>query len=318
VVAVSRADGEISADDVRRTINAAESFAARNPNREVLHLIPREFRVDHEGSIKDPVGMHGVRLEVDTLIVECSAALLKNLFKCIQSAGVSVHDYVFAPLAAAESVLSKRQRELGVVILDIGGGTASFGVYEEGMLLDAGVLPLGGGHITNDVAIGFRTAVDVAERIKMHYGSCLPDGLSKRDTIRLAEFMPEETATYSRRELAEMVEARLCDIFELLQKELKRINKKQLLPGGVVMVGGSVLLPGIADLARRELALPVEIGKPRLGVLVDEDISPSFAVSLGLVQWAAGRIRESSPTWEGRFSRVHQSKWLRWLRSLLP
>ena len=201
VVAVSRADGEISPEDVRRAIAAAEPFVTRNPNKSILHMIPRDFKVDNEAGVKDPIGMHGVRLEVDTLIIECSASFLKNLFKCVEASGLSVRDYVFAPLAASYAILNKRQRELGVMLLDIGGGVASFIVFEEGVPMHAGVVPIGGNLITNDVAIGFRTHVDVAERIKLAYGSCLPNELPKRESIRLAEFIPEEIATFSRRAL---------------------------------------------------------------------------------------------------------------------
>lgn len=319
VVAVSRADGEISPEDVRRAIAAAETFVPKNPNKEIVHMIPRDFKVDHESGIKDPVGMHGVRLEVDTMIIECSSPFLKNLFKCVEGAGLKVEDYVFSPLAAAEAVLSKRQKELGVMLLDIGGGTASFVVFEEGVPIHAGVLPLGGNHITNDVAIGFRTRVDIAEQVKLTYGSCLPGDAPKRDNIRLAEFNQQETAQYSRRELAEIVEARLRDIFELLQKELKKIDRAELLPAGVVLTGGSSLLPGLTELTKREMKLPVEVGMPQefLGS-VEEGVAPSLAVSLGILKWADLNAKVPGPGWGGHLVRMEKSSFIRWLKSLLP
>ena len=319
VVAVSRADQEISHEDVRRAIAAAEQFLPKHPNKEVLHMIPRDFKVDSESGIKDPVGMHGVRLEVDTLIVECGSTFLKNLFRCVERAGLKIEDYVFSPLAAAEVVLTKRQKELGVMLLDIGGGTASFMVFEEGVPMHAGVVPIGGSHITNDIAIGLRTQVDVAEEIKVTHGSCLPSELPKRDIIRLADFIPEEVATYARRELAEIVEARLRDIFELLQKELKKIDRVQLLPAGVVLVGGSALLPGLIDLTKKEIKLPVELGMPQefLGGL-DERIAPSLAVSLGVLKWASARLTNTNTFWGGHVSLTGDGVWLRWLKSLLP
>lgn len=318
VVAVSRADGEISPEDVRRAISAAEAFISKNPNREIIHMIPRDFKVDHESGIKDPVGMHGIRLEVDTLIVECSAYFLKNLFKCVEGAGFKIDDYVFSPLAASEAVLTKRQKELGVMLLDIGGGTASFMVFEEGVPIHAGVIPIGGNHITNDVAIGFRTQVDIAEQIKMAHGSCLPGDLPKRDNIRLADFVPEETAAYSRRELAEIIEARLRDIFELLHKELKKIDRSQLLPAGVILVGGSSALPGLTDLAKREIKLPVELGLPQVFEGIDERLAPSLASVLGILQWAYARSAEKKLGWGGHVSRFGQSALTKWLQSLLP
>lgn len=320
VVAVSRADGEISPEDVRRAIGAAESFISKNPNKELLHVIPRDYKVDHEPGIKDPVGMHGVRLEVDTLIVECSAPFLKNLIKCVEGAGLKVEDYVFSPLAASEAVLTKRQKELGVVLVDIGGGTANFIVYEEGSPIHAGVIPIGGNHITNDVAIGFRTHVDIAERIKVAHGFCLPADLPKRgDSIRLVEYVPEETGIYSKKELAEIIEARLRDIFELLQKELKKIDRVQLLPAGVIIVGGSALVPGLIELAKREIKLPVELGHPQLLEGMDDGLQLSLAPVLGILQWAYMRSGEQKIAWSGgRLPRLAKSPWLKWLQSLLP
>lgn len=330
VVAVSRADGEISPEDVRRVIGAAESFVAKNPNKELLHIIPRDFRVDNESGIKDPVGMHGVRLEVDTLIVECSAPFLKNILKCVEGAGFTVEDYVFGPLAAARAVLTKRQKELGVMLLDVGGGTASFVVYEEGVPLHAGVVPIGGGHITNDVAIGFRTHVDIAEEIKKTYGSCAPDQFTKRDIIRLAEFLPEEQAAfqgktaegvqYPRRELAEIVSARLQDLFEVLQKELKKVGRSGLLPAGVILVGGTSLLPGLAEVTKRELKLPVELGRLHdFYEGVDEKNAPALATALGMVQWAHGKTYEpEGASFTDKVRQVNKHPFMKWLRSLLP
>ena len=320
VVAVSRADGEISSEDVRRAVVAAEAFIPKNPNKEVLHMIPRDFKVDTEAGIKDPVGMHGVRLEVDTLIIECAGSFLKNLLKGVKHAGLKVEDYVFSPLAAAEAVLTKRQKELGVMLVDIGGGTASFMVFEEGMPIHAGVIPIGGNHITNDVAIGFRTHVDIAEQIKLAHGYCIPGDLPKKDSIRLADFVEGESATYSRRELAEIVAARVRDIFELLQKELRKINRAQLLPSGVILVGGTAVTSGILSIAKEEMKLPVELGAPyAFPELANEKTAPSFAVSLGVLKWAEARRRGAAESFfGGRMPVIRQAVWLRWIRSLLP
>lgn len=318
VVAVSRADGEIAPEDVRRAVAAAETFIARSPNREVLHVIPREFRVDQEEGVRDPVGMHGVRLEVDTLIVECSAPALRLLFKAVENAGVRPADYIFSPLAASEAVLTKRQKELGVLLLDIGGGTADFVVFEEGAPVHGGVLPLGGNHITNDIALGFRTHVDIAERIKLSYGSCLPEALGKKDAVQIAEFVPDEIGTYSRRELAEMVRARLGDIFELIQKELKKINRKELLPAGCVIIGGSAGLPGLRELARAEIGLPVEIGSTDVFPEIERERTHEFAAVLGALLWAHQRGADTSSDWDMSFVSRGQGAVARWLKSLLP
>ena len=320
VVAVSRADGEITREDINRSIAAAETFITKNPNREILHIIPRDFRVDNEAGIKDPVGMHGIRLEVDALIIECSAPLLKNLLKCVEAVGLDVEDYVFSPLAAAETVLTKRQKELGVMLLDVGGGTSSFIVFEEGAPIHAGVIPIGGGHITNDIAIGLRTHVDVAEEIKTAHGSSLPDEVAKRDNIRLADFVEGEEAVYSRRALAEIIEARLQDLYELLQKELRKIDRAQLLPSGIVLIGGSALIPGIRELTRRHMKLPVEFGLPQhFAELLDEKSALPLSTILGVLQWAYGRTFVAQDSgWNARMVRVGRSGFGRWLRSLLP
>ncbi|MBI3420846.1 MAG: cell division protein FtsA [Candidatus Sungbacteria bacterium] len=318
VVAVSRADQEISPEDIRRVISAAETFIPKNANKEILHIIPRDFKVDQEPGVKDPVGMHGVRLEVDTLIIECSTPFLKNFFKCVEGAGLRVEDYVFAPFAASEAVLTRRQKELGVLLLDIGGSTASFMVFEEGVPMHAGVIPIGGNHITNDVAIGFQTHIDVAEQIKLAYASCLPEQIGRRDQIRLAEFLPEEQAVYPRRELAEIVEARLQDLFELLQKELKKIDRTRLLPAGVVLIGGSSLLPGLAEMTKQELGLPVELGKLDSSLAADQSAAASLIPVFGVLQWASGKMDRARPRWEDHIHNIGANKFTKWLKSLLP
>lgn len=321
VVAVSRADQEISPEDVRRVLAAAEAFIPKNHNKEVLHIIPREFKVDHEQGVRDPVGMHGVRLEAEALVIEGASLYLKSLFKAVEQAGLRVEDYVFSPLAAAETALTKRQKELGAMLLDIGGGSSSFIVFEEGVPVHAGTIPIGGNHITGDVAIGFRTHMDVAEHIKLVYGTCIAADLPKRDGIRLAEFIPGHDEVLSRRTLAEIVEARLQDLFELLQKELRRINRARLLPGGVVLIGGSSLTPGILGLTRRELGLPVEQGMPQgFSPDMDEADASAMAAALGIALWAAGRRTDAgSGGWTRHVRFVGWQAWLmRWLRSLLP
>ncbi len=320
VVAVSRADQEISPEDVRRALSAAETFVPKNQNKEILHMIPRDFKVDREAGIKDPVGMHGVRLEVDALIIECSAPYLKNMFKCAEAAGLSVEDYVFAPLAASEAVLTKRQKELGVMLVDIGGGSSSFVVFEEGVAVHAGVVPIGGNHITGDVAIGMRTHVDVAEEIKRTYGTCLVSDLPKRAVIRLAEFIPDSTETYSRRELGEIIGARLQDLFELLQKELRKINRVRLLPAGVVLVGGSSMIPGMVDLTRTEIGLPAEQGMPiQFEPAPDDQQGPPLATALGVVRWASSKSpHAASSQWGEYVSHMTSRPWLKWLKSFLP
>ncbi len=305
VVAVSRADGEISQEDVNRAYTAAEQFAPKNPGREIIHLIPREFKVDGEIGIRDPIGMNGVRLEVDALFLEAQSHSLKTLAKCIETAGIRREgEFIFSALAAADTVLTKKQKELGVVLVDVGGGTADFVIFEEGRLIHAGSLPIGGGRITNDIAIGFQTMVDVAEHIKLEFGTALPELISKKEVINVGDFLPGDQSFFPRRDLAEIIEARLQDLFELLHRELKRVNRSQLLPAGVVLIGGGARMSGIVEVAKRELRLPVAIGVPLgfVNVPFDEASSIQLAATLGLLRWGVGEerygIRPPAPIFE--------------------
>lgn len=294
VIAVSRADGEISEEDVRRAFTAAETFIPKNLNRDTLHIIPKEFKVDNEVGIRDPIGMNGVRLEVDTLVLEAQIHSLKTLYKCVETAGLRREGTVFAPIAAADAVLTKKQKELGVILVDMGGGTADYVIFEEGRLIHGGSIPIGGNHITNDIAIGCQTMVDIAERIKLQYGTSLSDLVPKKDMIHLAEFIPDDRTLFPRKDLAEIIEARLRDVFELLNRELKKINRSQLLPAGVVLVGGGARVPGILEVAKREMRLPVSIGIPFgfSNLPCDEESSVQLATPLGLLRWGTGENHE--------------------------
>lgn len=285
VVAVGRADGEVTDDDVERVINAAQAISVP-ANKEILHIVPKDYTLDEQKNIKDPIGMNGVRLEVDALIIEGSTPFLKNLTKSMEQADVEVSEMVLSPLAASGAVLTKRQKELGVVLIDIGAGTTSLAVFEENDLLYTSVLPVGGGHITNDIAIGLRTSIDVAEKVKLEYGNALSGEISKKEDVNLAEIDSNEEGIVSRYHICEIIEARLEEIFSMVNKELKKIGKEKLLPAGAVLVGGTAKLPGIVDLAKNILGLPAQTGFPMpLGGLVDKVDDPSFATAVGLVEW---------------------------------
>ena len=285
VIAVGRADGEVTSDDVERVIGAAQAISIP-PNREIIHIIPKNYSLDDQKNIKDPLGMNGVRLEADTLIIEGSTPYIKNLSKCFDQAKIEVDNFVLAPLAGAKSTLTKRQKELGVVLIDIGGGTTSVAVFEEDDLISSVILPVGGNHITNDIAIGLRTSIDVAERVKIEFGSAIPREIGKKEDINLAEIDSSEEGIVSRHHVAEIIEARLEEIFTLVNKELKAIGKEKLLPAGAVLVGGTSKLPGAVDLAKEVLGLPAQTGFPApLGGLVDKVDDPSFATVIGLVIW---------------------------------
>ena len=288
VVIVSRVDGEISEEDVTRVIEAAQAVSLPN-NKEIIHVIPCSFSIDDQEKINDPVGMSGTRLEAEVLVVEGSSPFMKNLSKCVRQSGIDVDEFVFSPLAAAKSVLSKKQKDLGVVMVDMGGGTTGMSVFEDGNILHTVALPIGANHITNDIAIGLRISVETAEKIKLEYGIAIPEEVSKKDKINLSEVGgEEEEEIVSRRYVAEIIKARLVETFLMIDKELKSIDRSGMLPAGVVLTGGGSKLPGIIDIAKETLKLPVQIGFPaELNGVVDKVDDPSFATAVGLLMWEA-------------------------------
>ena len=321
VVAVSRADGEVSKEDTDRVVDSALAVSV-SQNREVVHNIPRSFSVDDQTGIKDPRGMSGLRLEVDTLIIEGASPFIKNLNKCISEAGLEIEDIVLSSLAASRSALSKRQKELGVLALDLGGGTAGLTVFEEGEIIHSCILPVGSAHITNDIAIGLRGGIDLAEKVKLEYGSALTSEISKKDAIDLSKLGLEEKGIIPRAIVVEIIEARLREILELANKELKKIDRQGLLPAGVVLLGGGAKIPGLVDLAKETLKLPVQVGFPlELEGVVDEINDPAYSTVIGLILWSVDKninnIRQGIPL--PRFPvDLTVAKIKGWLRGFLP
>lgn len=286
VIAVARADGEIVENDIVRVIDASQAIQIPT-NREILHVIPKYFTVDGQGGIKDPLGMTGIRLEVDSQIIQASVPFIKNLTKCVMQAGVDIDDLVLAPLASAQSVLTKRQKELGVVVIDLGGGTTGVVSFEEGELLHANILPVGSDHITHDLAIGLRTAVDVAEVVKLEYGFADPGQLKKEADIDLSKIDKNEEGKVAQKHVCQIIQARLEEIFSMVNKELKTIGRDGQLPAGGILTGGGAKLQGILELAKKELRLPVQIGFPRnIATIIDRVDDPAYATAVGLVLWA--------------------------------
>jgi cell division protein FtsA len=286
VIAVSRADGEIREDDVERVIEAAQAVATP-PNYEILHVIPRTFTVDNQSAIKDPIGMTGVRLEVAAQIIQGLSSQIKNLTKAVYRTGIEIDDLVLSILANSEATLTKRQKELGVLLINLGAATSSFAVFEEGDVLTTGVVPVGSGHITNDLAIGLRTSIDVAENIKLEYGQADPRVFSKKEEIDLGEIADQAEEKVSLKHVAEIVEARVEEIFDLVDKELVKIERSGLLPAGVVITGGGSRLPGIIDVAKKKFRLPAALGYPHdIQTAIDKVNDLTFTTAIGLVQWA--------------------------------
>lgn len=282
LVSVSRADKKISQDDVGRVIQAAQAVSLSS-NKEILEVIPKDFIVDGDKGVKEPQETEGVRLEVEALIIGGFSPYLKNLTKTVLNSGIHIDDLVIAPLASSRAVLTKREKELGVALVDIGAGTTSLAVFEENSLIHVAILPIGSVHITNDIAIGFKTDIDTAERIKLEFGSCTIRERSKKSKHHqpVKNKIKLESLSFSRKALVKIIDARVSEIFSEVNKELKKIFRKELLPCGIVLTGGGAKMQKISELAKKELKLPVRIGCPRGFSPSQQD--PSLSTVCGLV-----------------------------------
>lgn len=291
VIAVSRADGEITEPDVTRAIEASKAIP-NVPNREILHVIPRNFIIDGQEEIRDPLGMTGIRLEVNSNIISTSTNALKSLNRAVEQSGIQPNDIVFSPIASAKMLLSKRQMDIGVIIVDIGASTTSFAVYEEGDLISCGVIPIGASHITNDIAIGLRTNIDIADLIKLKYGYAIPDKIPEKEEINLNKLDKNEDGVASLKYVSEIIEARLNEIFLIIKNELIKIDRDGTLPAGIVLTGGGARTEGIIELAKTTLCLPTQVGKPiaEISGLVDKLDDPIYATSIGLMLWGKDKI----------------------------
>ncbi|MBI2644444.1 MAG: cell division protein FtsA [Candidatus Wildermuthbacteria bacterium] len=276
IVAVSRADGNVSQEDVERVLQAAQALSLES-NKEVLDVIPKEFIVDGTGGLREVVGMKGVRLEVNVLALCAFSPYMKHLSDAVLSSGVGIADMVVSPLADAAAVLSPRQKEVGAAVIDIGAGTTGLAVFEEGDLIHTSVLPVGSENITNDIAIGLRVDPALAERIKLEYGILA----SKGKKIQKIALDNGTHFSFSQKLLSHIIEARINEIFQCIQRELKQVERQEKLPAGIILTGGGAKLPSLADFARKELKLSTKVGLPSGIVGFPED--PAFAVALGLL-----------------------------------
>ncbi len=287
VVAVAKPDGEITEDDVARAIEAARTVATP-VNYEILHVIPKTFTVDGQSGIKDPTGMTGVRLEVDAQIIQGVSSQMKNISRVVYRAGLNVDSMVLTILASADIVTTERQKELGVAVVNIGASTTSIAIFEEGDVLHTAILPIGSEHITSDIAIGLRTSIDVAERVKVEFGTALPKSVGRKEEIFLAELGAVEQEVVDRKYVAEIIEARVEEIFRKIDKELRAIERSGLLPAGVLFTGGGARLDGLVELAKKELRLPAALGYPIDITSMSEKVNDlSFTSAIGLVAWGA-------------------------------
>lgn len=308
--AVSRANAEIHKDDVERAVEASVAPSARS-NKTNLHVLNREFVVDGVGDIQDPLGMVGAKLEVINFIVEAFEPSIRNLEKCVKLAGGSVGGMVFSPLASAQSVLTDNQKELGVVLIDIGGSTTGVAIYEESKLLHTKVFKVGANYITNDLALALEIPPELAEKVKIAHGYALAKEVPSREHVDLKKFDSEVDRSASKRFVAEVIEARLSEICEVVNDELKSIGKERSLPGGVVVVGGGAKMPGVADLVQKELRMATQIGVANTALFAPKDAStrellesPEATCALGLPLFseeAKVRVKTSSGAVSGFF-----------------
>ena len=294
VIAVSRGGVEITRADIGRVVDAAKAVAIPM-DREILHILPQEFTVDDQKGIKDPSGMAGIRLEVDVHIVTGAVSSAQNLVKAIQQAGYQVRDLVLEPLASSHGVLTDDERELGVALLDIGGGTTDIALFHEGSIRHTAVIGLGGNSVTNDIAIGLRTPARDAERIKERYGAAVAGMVDPDEEIVVPHMAGQGERRVSRELLASIIQPRMEEILSLARADIKKTGWHDKVPSGFVLTGGAAALPGTVELAEQILAMPVRIGRP-LGItgLVDSVDEPRFATGVGLVIYGRDAGREEN------------------------
>ncbi|GER87275.1 cell division protein FtsA [Dictyobacter vulcani] len=320
-VAISPKNRDIEQNDISRAFEVARAIAIP-ANRELIHVIPRGYVVDGQEGIKNPIGMSGFRLEVEAHIITGSVSSMHNLIKCVHKAHVEIEDLVLEPLASGDAVLEEGETDLGVALVDIGGGTTDVAVYTDGAIWHTIVLPVGGNLITSDIAIGLRLPVGVAEELKITYGHSDPSTIDEDDMIDLSQFMPDCDDLVPRKLLAEIIQARVDEIFSMVHEEIKKSGYDGLLPAGIVITGGTAELPGILELAGQILDLPARIGSP-LGLhgLSDSINRPAFSTAVGLLLWGLSNTsllmeEEELPDVDVDSNLV--SRFGRWLRAFIP
>ncbi len=316
VVGVSHRRDGITVDDVERALDAACAITIPH-NHEIVHVIPRGYVVDGQNGVRDPIGMHGFRLEAEAHVVTASTTAIQNLLKCVGRAGMEVDEVVSAAIAAGDAVLSDTEREMGVVLADIGGGTTDVSIFINGTVWHTVTLGVGGSYITQDVAIGLRLSPAVAEEIKKQHGHAIASEVDPEEEFVVASFGDEGRQAVPRWQLASIIEARTEEILSMIGKEIKRSGYDGLLPAGIVLTGGTAQLSGILGLGREVLDLPVRVGKPQdLHGLVDTVESPAHAVGAGLLMW--GSTEEARPQLRSRPGPASGGRFLDWLRAFLP
>jgi len=330
VVAVAGGENEISEDDVRRVIEAARAISVPS-SREIIHVIPRDFIVDSQEGIKDPVGMTGVRLEVETHVITGAATAIRNLVKCIQQVGIDVEGLVFSGIASAESTLTDTEKELGVALIDIGGGTTDVALFVDGSIAHSAVIPVGGRNITNDLAIGLRSSLETAEKIKLALSEKTnkvheaDKDKKKEETLDISKLeITEDVGSLSRKTLTEgIIKPRLTEILTLIGMEIKRAGFAGLLPAGLVISGGGASTSLLSQVGKEALRMPVRVAEPaKVSGLIDEISAPAYSTAVGLLMYgsklAVSTGRAGLAIKPGKNLAEITKKIISWVRSLFP
>ena len=295
VVAITHNDRLVRPDDLKRVLQSARTIKVAS-DRKLLHVIPRDYAIDGQAGVKNPVGMHGFRLDVETHIITAAVTSIQNLVKCIRGIGVDIDDLILEPLASSEAVLTEDEKQIGVILADIGGGTTDIAVFKDGSIWHTSILPVAGYQITRDIAIGLGLPFDVAEEMKKRYGSVMPVYESKIETTST---ISEDGHGVSYQDLCDIIRARVDEIIRLILLELPRAEYETLVPAGLVLTGGSSNLSGIDALGRDILRLPVRVGIPTtMHGITDALHDPAYATSVGLLLW--GAKHEGVQTWQSR------------------
>ncbi len=278
--------GVVDLDDIDRALDAAQAIAIPH-NREIVHVIQRNFTIDGQDGIRTPVGMHGYRLEVEAHIITASSSTMENLRECVRASGIEVSQFVLNPLAAGEVVLSETERQMGAAVIDIGGGTTNMAIYIDGDVWHTMVLAVGGSYVTSDIAHGLRLPIAQAEEIKLKFGHAQRSAVNPEEQFTIRSFGGDAPSRIMRVDLAEIIEARMEEIFYLVLQEIRHSGYGGLLPAGVVLTGGSSLIPGTRQLAAQVMGIPARIAQPQnLVGLTDQLNTPAFSTSVGLLEWA--------------------------------
>jgi len=295
VVAINRSDRLVRRDDLKRVLQCARSIKVPN-DRKLLHVIPRGYAVDGQTGVKNPVGMHGFRLDVETHIITAAVTSVQNLIKCIRGVGVDIDDLILEPLASSEAVLTEDEKQIGTILADIGGGTTDIAVFKDGSIWHTAILPVAGYQLTRDIAIGLGLPFDVAEEMKKRYGSVMPVYESKIETLSP---ISEDGHGVSYQDLCDILRARVEEIMRLILLEMPRSEYESFVPGGLVLTGGSSNLSGVEVLGRDILRLPVRVGVPaNIYGIADALRDPAYATSVGLLLW--GAKYKGTQTWQPR------------------